>query len=125
MNEEVAMAACAGAHPIAGKPDAIPTQPGEGCIDVVEMDREMMQSFSAFFYIAANGGVRGRRFQQFKARLAKRQHGGLDLLMFDGLLVADQDAERRVEATRGGNAAHSNANVIELRRIPGRQPINV
>src|ERR1019366_2048213 len=123
MDEKVAMAAGTGTHLIAGEPDAVGAEAIEGRIDVVETDREMVQPFTSLFYKAAYGGVWGGRFEQFEAGIAERQPGGFYLFMLDGLLVANGDAERRVEAPGSVDAAHGDTDVVELRGLRDRLAI--
>src|ERR1035441_8025743 len=73
-----------------------------------------MRSLAALGQEAADGGILGGRFEQFDARAAQREHGGFHLFVLDRLFVRGGDAERCIESTRLGDAAHRDSDVIEL-----------
>src|ERR1035441_2874118 len=117
MNEEVAVAARAGADAVAGQANALGAKPVEEGVNSAEADRQVMRSLAALGQEAADGGILGGRFEQFDARAAQREHGGLYLLVFDRLFVRGGDAERCIESTRLSDAAHRDSDVIELGMI--------
>src|ERR1019366_4173245 len=114
MNEEVAVAARAGADAVAGQANALGAKPVEEGVNSAEADRQVMRSLAALGQEAADGGILGGRFEQFDARAAQREHGGLYLLVLDRLFVRGGDAERCIKSTRLSDAAHRDSDVIEL-----------
>src|SRR4051794_35897812 len=61
---------------------------------VLDLDGDMMYTAAAFFQEFADRGIFGRRFEQFYAALAQRQHRDSDLLVLDYLRVYVLEAHR-------------------------------
>src|ERR1019366_5922368 len=63
MNEEVAVAARAGADAVAGQANALGAKPVEEGVNSAEADRQVMRSLAALGQEAADGGILGGRFE--------------------------------------------------------------
>lgn len=99
------------------KTRAVLTKTLYGLCQIVNLNGEMMQPRSAFRDEARNGGLIVSRFEQFNAGIARRQHGYIDMLYFDCLLMCDWQAEHvAVERQLMVEAADGNTQMIYFKR---------
>jgi hypothetical protein len=91
--------------------------------DVVDVESDVVEAFTAFGEEAADGGIFGGGFEKLDASFAGGDHGGADVFLLDGFFVNDGEAEGFVELACLGDAADGDSDVVEFGhkyRVQGR-----
>jgi len=94
-------------------PDALLLERGEGGGDVVYAERDMVETGAALLEEAGDGGVGRGRLQKLNAAAASGKHGDPDLLVRDGLLMRDAEAEGLVKSAGGGEGFDGDSEMID------------
>jgi hypothetical protein len=99
---------------------AVIPEPGEGRLDVVDLDADVMDALSSFFQVPGDASVFAQGLYQLEVALACRQEGDLDLLVrhfcdfFQG-----QPQGRLVRLQSFLEVANDDADVIDPDVLPG------
>ena len=84
-----------------------------GRLNVIDVQRDVMQPRASFTQEAAHDGLRSKRFQQLDAALPQRNHRRPHAFVLHRLLMSDTQAQRLVKSARRGDALDGNAEVID------------
>ena len=87
---------------------------GEFCVEVVDVEGDVVQAFAAGGEVAGDGAVVAGGGQEFDFGFADAEEAGQDAFVGDFLTLVGADAEDvRVDAFGGVEVAHRDAEVID------------
>ncbi len=114
MNEDVEMSACSGPW-IVQETRSARCKARNSSGQVGNFDRDVMQTFAAFFNKLRDHRIRSSCFEQLDARIAGGQHGHVHFFEIDRFARADREAELLLVEPEGGiERAYGDTQVVNL-----------
>src|SRR5579875_45839 len=98
MDKEIKVAADPDLNVVGNEPRSLALKGFKRGGDVVDMERDVVETLASLSQKSADRRVRGRGLEQLNTGVACGNQRGADLLLLDGFLMDNGEAERFVEA---------------------------